>query len=243
MDCIRNAEAIMQQPDPYGFLITQIAQARFEGAPRAFKYAGREFIVYDGVFSPLQFRSTQIFTRNLRFAPGRSFLEIGCGAGVTAIVAALAGCRPVVATDINPTAVHNARANAWMHGVEEIVAVRQGDLFDVVNEGEFFETIYCNLPFVYVATDYKYPDDFHKAVFDAGYACHARYLKEAPLHLAPGGTLLLGFGSLGDERILKRLAAEYGYGITTVASETSDAEGNPRYDLLELTKNTAGAPH
>jgi methylase of polypeptide subunit release factors len=224
----------MAESDSYTTTLHRMAAARFEGAPRVFRFESREFLVYPDVFSPLQFRSTGIFTRNLPYSSGRSFLEIGCGAGVTAVTAALRGCRPVVATDISGAAVENTKANARMHGVDRILSARKGDLFEVIGVEERFDTIYWNSNFVYVAADYRYPDDWHRAFFDAGYECHQRFLGNAARHLAPGGSILLGFSSLGDESALRRLCAAHGYGVEVLASEVSDAPGNPRYDVLRL---------
>lgn len=224
----------MHELDPYESTLSRMAEAQFEGAPRVFRFEGHDFLVYPGVFSPLQFRSTRIFTRNLPFVPGRSFLEIGSGAGVTAVTAALRGCRPVVATDISAAAVENTRANARAHRVDHVLSVRQGDLFDVIEPGELFDTVYWNSNFVFVAADYRYPDDWHRAFFDAGYQCHARFLRDAPRHVAPGGSILLGFGTLGNETSLHTLCETYGYGVEVLASEVSDVPGNPRYDILRL---------
>ena len=73
----------------------------------------RTFVVHDGVFPPTHFQSTGIFTRHLPYRRGASFLEIGCGTGVTAVTAALEGCRPVVAAlspSNAPSLLHRAPA-------------------------------------------------------------------------------------------------------------------------------------
>jgi ribosomal protein L11 methyltransferase len=57
---------------------------------------------------------------------GGPFLDLGCGSGVLAIVAARLGFVPVVAVDNDPAAVEAARENARRAGVE--VEVRQWDL-------------------------------------------------------------------------------------------------------------------
>ncbi|MDR5808895.1 hypothetical protein [Caballeronia sp. LZ019] len=70
-----------------------------------YTYEGRRFLVYPDVFPPTHFQSTGIFTRLLPYPRGGALLEIGCGAGVTAVVAALSGCRRVVASDML-TSIH-----------------------------------------------------------------------------------------------------------------------------------------
>ena len=56
----------------------------------------------------------------------RSCVDLGCGSGVLAIVAALLGFGPVVALDFDPLAVQATAANAAVNGVA--VDVRRFDL-------------------------------------------------------------------------------------------------------------------
>jgi ribosomal protein L11 methyltransferase len=58
--------------------------------------------------------------------PRGSILDAGCGSGVLAVAAARLGFGPVVAVDLDPTAVEVAQENAARNGVE--VAVRQLDV-------------------------------------------------------------------------------------------------------------------
>jgi ribosomal protein L11 methyltransferase len=51
-------------------------------------------------------------------AEGGSFLDLGCGSGVLAIVAAALGYAPVVALDFDPAAVAATEANAGINGIE-----------------------------------------------------------------------------------------------------------------------------
>ena len=56
-------------------------------------------------------------------------LDLGCGSGILAIGAALAGAREVVGTDIEPVAIEVARANAAINGTTAI-EWRVGDVLD-----------------------------------------------------------------------------------------------------------------
>jgi ribosomal protein L11 methyltransferase len=62
----------------------------------------------------------------LELAPA-SVLDLGCGSGVLAIVAAKLGCAPVIALDADENAVAATRANARTNGVQ--IEVRQADVF------------------------------------------------------------------------------------------------------------------
>jgi ribosomal protein L11 methyltransferase len=62
----------------------------------------------------------------LELEPG-SALDLGCGSGVLAIVAAKLGCTPVIALDADENAVAATRANARTNGVQ--IDVRLADVF------------------------------------------------------------------------------------------------------------------
>ncbi len=61
----------------------------------------------------------------LRIPAGGPMLDIGCGSGVLAIIAAMLGFRPVSAIDVDPLAIEATGANARANGV--VIAARVGD--------------------------------------------------------------------------------------------------------------------
>jgi len=75
----------------------------------------------------------------------RTVLDLGCGGGVQALLAARHAER-VVGADLNPRAVAFARFNARLNGVTN-AEFRVGDLFDPVR-GEKFDLLVCNPPYV-----------------------------------------------------------------------------------------------
>ena len=85
--------------------------------PTEFRLLDRDWTLLDGVFSPVRTPVTGLFSQWLPYPAGGTFLEMGSGAGVTAVLAALAGCRSVTALDISAAAVENTRRNAERHGV------------------------------------------------------------------------------------------------------------------------------
>lgn len=60
--------------------------------------------------------------------------DLGCGSGVVAIVAALAGARAVRAVDVDPAAVAATRANAAANGVGDVIEVVEGDAAELDGE-------------------------------------------------------------------------------------------------------------
>jgi methylase of polypeptide subunit release factors len=72
-------------------------------------------------------------------------LDVGTGSGVHALLAAQHAGH-VVATDINPRALHYTELNAALNDLRNIEC-RQGSLFDPV-DGETFDLVTCNAPYV-----------------------------------------------------------------------------------------------
>jgi ribosomal protein L11 methyltransferase len=56
--------------------------------------------------------------------PGRRVLDVGCGSGVLAVLAARLGAAEVVGVDVDPEAVRATEANAAANGVAALVSAR-----------------------------------------------------------------------------------------------------------------------
>jgi methylase of polypeptide subunit release factors len=105
-------------------------------------------VVLPDVFNPKLFRTGAALARQLderRVRPGMAVLDMGTGSGIGAVFAARRGAR-VVAVDIAPAAVRCARINALLHGLEDRIEIRRGDLFTPV-AGERFDLVLFNPPF------------------------------------------------------------------------------------------------
>jgi len=156
--------------------------------------------------------ATGLFTAWLPYEDARSFLEVGCGAGVTAVLAALRGCPRVCALDINPAAVENSRLNALRHGVGEKLTTLTSDLFSGLDPLDRFDLIYWNSPFVEAPASHRYESQIDYAAFDAGYTMHQRFFAEAGRHLTDGARVFLGFSeTLGNPERIKEFAEQAGF--------------------------------
>jgi ribosomal protein L11 methyltransferase len=80
-----------------------------------------------------------------RARPGARVLDVGCGSGVLAVGAALAGAAEVVAIDVDPAAGPVTEANARANGVADRVAWRALDLAGVAGSGDRFDLVAANL--------------------------------------------------------------------------------------------------
>jgi release factor glutamine methyltransferase len=128
--------------------------------------------------------------------PGADVLDIGCGTGALSIAAARARPRSVTAADVSRRAVLTARLNTFVHRVS--ARVEHGDALELV-AGRTFDLILANPP--YVPGETRRPRGRRRA-WDAGLDGREmldRLCANAPLLLAPGGTLLLVHSGLCDE--------------------------------------------
>jgi methylase of polypeptide subunit release factors len=138
-------------------------------------------------------------TRTLGRLPTRepigSALDLGCGGGYQAILAARHAQR-VVATDVNPRALAFTRFNALLNGVEN-VETREGDLLAPV-AGERFDLIVSNPPHVVSPdTDFVFRDSGLE-----GDSLAEGLVRELPRHLEEGGFahVVLSWAHGPDER-------------------------------------------
>lgn len=202
--------------------------------PNVFTLLGSEWDLVDGVFAPSFTPVTELFTSWLPYPVGGSFLEVGSGAGVTAVVAAQTGCEAVTALDITESAVENTRRNTVRHAVADRVRVLRSDLFDALGAGERFDMVFWNSNFVEMGADFVNDTDLHHAFFDPRYRTHRRYLRDAPRHLTRQGRLLLGFADLGNWPRLRELCVAEGLEIEVLRAERRQLEISVEFQLLEL---------
>lgn len=141
----------------------------------------------DGVTAPLREdhvvgiggASTTLAQLTVR-EPVGSTLDVGTGSGVQALHAGRHS-RRVVATDISARALWMARLTTLLSGVE--VELRRGSLLEPV-AGEQFDLVVSNPPFV-VSPGGRHT--YRDSGLPLDEVC-ARLVREAPAHLAEGGT-------------------------------------------------------
>lgn len=131
-------------------------------------------------------------------------LDLGTGCGVNGILAA-SKAGSVFAVDINPVAVRCARLNAEANGVSDRFEVVDSDLFEKATGR--FDLILFDPPFRW----FRPRDLFERATADEGYKTLTSFFQQARTYLAPGGRILLFFGSSGDIEYLDLLIAKSGF--------------------------------
>lgn len=236
----------MTQAGNYLLSLERSRQARTRAdRPSSFTMYDREWALLPEVFAPIYSPSTRMamdflgLGEPLEVPRTGSFLEIGCGTGIIAVSAALAGCDRVVATDINPAAVRNAAENAVRHGVADRLTATQSNLFDQLDGHELFDTIFWSSNYVAAPAGYEYQNTHERAYVDPGYRTHRRFLAEAARWLAPGGVILLHFSTRGDLVDLLRATGEHRQALSMLDSRTiQEGEITVEHMLLEVAPVT-----
>lgn len=109
------------------------------------KFKGLDIIVIAGVFHPGLFLSTKVLVEfmNQFDLTNKKVLELGCGTGAFSCWAATQGAISL-ASDINPTAVENARINAKKNNIA--IECIESDLFTNL-EKNTFDFVVINPPY------------------------------------------------------------------------------------------------
>ncbi|MHA1267677.1 MAG: HemK2/MTQ2 family protein methyltransferase [Candidatus Helarchaeota archaeon] len=109
------------------------------------QYQGLKIQLNRNVYPPSD--DTYLLAENLLVEPGDLVLEIGTGTGLISLIAAKTA-QKVIATDVTPEAItlalHNIHLNQMGHKIE----LRQGDLFTPILQGEKFDLILFNPPYL-----------------------------------------------------------------------------------------------
>jgi carbamoyltransferase len=143
--------------------------------------------------------------------PRRRTLDLCCGSGVQALVAA-SYSDEVVGVDLNPRALRFARFNAALNRIDHATFIA-GDTYAPV-DGERFDAILANPPFV------PWPDDDAGLLFRGGGArgddVLERILAGVPAHLATPGSVAIvaDFSDVAD--LPARLAVWQGAELRTL---------------------------
>ena len=135
-------------------------------------------------------------------------LDLGCGVGVLAIMAALNGAAHVDAVDVMPQACALVTANARRNGVSDRLTASHGDLFESVGN-QRYDVIISDVSGVVdevARLSPWYPDTIPTGGRD-GADVIVRLIREAADHLRPAGVLYFATGTISN--IERTLAAAH----------------------------------
>ncbi len=168
---------------------------------------------------------------------GLSVLDLGTGSGVIALSLALEGAFDrVVATDLSAKALSLASENAEANGIAS-VEFRTGDLFSPLGEGDRFDVIVSNPPYVEVGSreglqpevrDWEPPEALFAG--EDGLDVIESITEQAGAWLKEGGLLALEVGSEQTEVVRDRIASMGEFSTTKIRRDLS---GRPRFVIAE----------
>jgi SAM-dependent methyltransferase len=149
--------------------------------------------------------TTVMLARLIPASPG-AVLDLGCGAGTLALVAAARGASRAVGVDVSPRAVTLAGVNARLNG--RTAEFRQGDTLDPVR-GESFDLAVSQPPYVVRPAGLSPTTYLHGGA--RGEELALRFAEALPAALREGGRALLFFDAIdGGEPLHQRLRRALG---------------------------------
>jgi release factor glutamine methyltransferase len=200
------------------------------GTGRTIRYLGKEFWVAPNTFWP--FSDSHPLVQSMQIATGDSVLDVGTGSGVIAVFACYKGAGRVLAVDINPDAVRSAMTNARLHGFDEIIEVRQSDLFENVGNDEQFDVITANMPFRQKPAQ----DNVARSQWDTEFRTNTAFFREVGKYLRPGGRIYFAHASFGSPDLIVRLAEDTGFSARMIGSKTTGTAVRKTFYALVLQR-------
>lgn len=199
--------------------LAALVERRLHGEPIAYivgrrEFFGLDFRVTNAVLIPRPDTELLVELALERLSPQGRVLDMGTGSG--AIAVAIAHTRrdaQVSALDVSHEALDIARQNAADNGVR--VRLVQSDWFAAI-AGERFDMVVSNPPYIAEGDEHLSQGDLRFEPTGAltdhadGLSALRTIIAGAPLHLEPGGWLLMehGYDQAGQVR---KLLSEHGY--------------------------------
>jgi len=171
-------------------------------------------------------------------AGAESVWDMGTGAGAVALSLAAEGTwTRVVATDVSPEALSVAADNAERYDLGGHVEFREGSLFEPLEEGERFDVIVSNPPYIAEGEkgelqpevrDWEPPEALFAG--EDGLDVIRQLVAGAPKHLLSGGLLALECGLGQAAGIAADVQATGAFGAVRIRA---DLTGRPRFVTAE----------
>ncbi|MEZ5084584.1 MAG: methyltransferase [Bacteroidales bacterium] len=201
--------------------------------PRNYRYKKIKAVVLPGVFFPHFTISTKLLLQFLetKELEHHTFLELGCGTGIISVLAAKKGAR-VVASDINPTAIENAKLNATKNSVE--ITTYLSDLFAELPRQQF-DFIIINPPY--------YPKT-PKIMAEEAWFCgeHFEYFEKlfltATNYFHDKSEVLMILSEDCELEKIKTMAAKNGLNMIILVKKKKWGEMNYIFRLFDISKES-----
>jgi release factor glutamine methyltransferase len=165
------------------------------------------FDVYEEVYEPAE--DSFLFAENLDVAEGSAVLDLGAGCGILGVLATKKAGN-VLSVELNPYAVRCAKENSKLNHMRGKMSFLQADLFTAMAANAAFDLVLFNAPYL--------PSDECEAASWIGRSWAGgadgrqvvdRFIAEVPVHLKPGGRVLLMQSTLtGVEETLRKFTEQ-----------------------------------
>jgi release factor glutamine methyltransferase len=224
----------------------ELVKRRLDGCPAMYLIGRREFFALEFEVTPavlIPRPETEVLVtealKRIKDVAEPTILDIGTGSGCIAVALAFQNkSAKITATDISSEALDVARRNANKHKAADRIQFLPGDLFNAVPNGERFDMIVSNPPYVTQAEWEQLPIHIREhepklallAGVD-GFAVYDRLIPAAAEYLKPGGHLLLEIGATQDDGVRQRLEVTGKYDI---GPTIRDHAGLPRVVTARL---------
>lgn len=164
---------------------------------------------------------------NIVFRKGAVVLDLCSGTGIQGLLAARSA-KKVVSVELNPKAVPVTRFNIRFNGLEDVIDLREGDLYNVLGQDEHFDYIYANPPFIPMTDNVSYP--VCGSGGEDGLMVLNRIFDGLSKHLKPGGEAIIFCECLGNDREVffykkvERLAKANKWRVNVLSSNRIEAD-------------------
>jgi methylase of polypeptide subunit release factors len=208
----------------------------------AFKWKGRcgpfELLLSEHTFPPSSL--SRMLSDAMEVRSGETVIDMGCGSGVLAIVAAKLGAGRVFGVDSAADTEQVATLNAERQGVGAQTTFCRGDVFDPLPEDLRADLIIgdiSGIPDPVARVSGWFPSG--RGGGPRGSELPIRMLEDAPKWLAPGGRLLLPTGSLQDESAILDVARSMFQRLTQLTERSFPLPSGiaEAHELLQLMRD------
>ncbi|WP_367117764.1 methyltransferase [Mesorhizobium sp.] len=207
-----------------------MAESQLSDFPKYVHCLGLDLEVHKEVFWS---DTGQWVAENLPPMIGKHVLEIGCGCGLIALFLAKNGASDVLATDVTTNAVENTLANANRNNLSNLTCITS-DIFQDIDRNTKFDCIVWHMPATCVPDDFQIVSVIEHSSFDPGGSLLDRFLRESPYHLAPNGTIMLGYNVSRNESFITDKLKAYRLSHRRIAEKKFTPDSMINLHLYEL---------
>ncbi len=174
------------------------------------------FTVFSGVYSPSE--DTYLLLDAIDIRPDDAFLEVGCGAGLITLNAAVK-THSVMGIDSSLEAARNTLENLRRNDLYKNCHVIESDLLGALAPTVKFSLIVFNPP--YLPQDDEYTGLDHALIGgQTGKELTLRFVRQAVGHLASKGRMFLVVSSLSDLDSIREAMTECGLSVDVVSERS-----------------------